>query len=303
MVLCAVLHICTSVCVVLHCRERCGLLGCFPTWGELSSAPCGQEQEVPAVLGRTPSGALVSGCGLFGAEGGCAGWEAAREVEGGAAECIPALPGSWERALPWYGLHGGAGVEERLQRKRTPLAQRRAKQCLQRAWILSLETRTPVRGRGVVTEQNRAFGNELGRSFRRSKGKKSSHHPSCFIAVHVNKLQAGGVCCRGEEALLPHEHMREGVFPTSVFVNTQLILSSTGCQRRSLESLPGLGLFALLCFRCKNHLELISTVKEVPRQFVGMAFLPGQPSLMTGLSKQLQQCKHLPLELSQLLDG
>lgn len=171
------------------------------------------------------------------------------------------------------------------------------------AWILSLETRTPVRGRGVVTEQNRAFGNELGRSFRRSKGKKSSHHPSCFIAVHVNKLQAGGVCCRGEEALLPHEHMREGVFPTSVFVNTQLILSSTGCQRRSLESLPGLGLFALLCFRCKNHLELISTVKEVPRQFVGMAFLPGQPSLMTGLSKQLQQCKHLPLELSQLLDG
>lgn len=24
------------------------------------------------------------------------------------------LPGSWECVLPWYGLHGGAGVEKRL---------------------------------------------------------------------------------------------------------------------------------------------------------------------------------------------
>lgn len=45
------------------------------------------------------------------------------------------------------------------------------------------------------------------------------------------------VYCKWEEALLSPENMQEGVFPTSVFTNMQLNLSSVSCELYKLENL------------------------------------------------------------------
>lgn len=100
------------------------------------------------------------------------------------------------------------------------------------------------------------------------------------------------VYCKWEEALLSHENMQEGVFPTSIFTNIKLNLSSVGCELHKLENLAlsrilmfwVSGLFCwffFFSFQMRYHLELIYT-KEILRLFVAIAFIRSQLCLMTG---------------------
>lgn len=61
-----------------------------------------------------------------------------------------------------------------------------------------------------------------------------------FSQFTESELQVDGaseVCCKWEQALLSHENMQKGVFPTSVFTKMQLNLSGVGCELHKLETL------------------------------------------------------------------